>query len=89
MSRITDRKGEWFEIWFDDKKSILDTMTRNMVSDLAAGYDYFGASITRQQVEIQFYKVNFDYEVEMLKNMEEKDVDRWCYMDLKKRGAID
>lgn len=89
MSRITDRKGEWFEIWFDDKKSILDTMTRNMVSDLAAGYDYFGASITRQQVEINFYKVNFDYEVEMLKNMKEKDADRWCYMDLKKRGAID
>ena len=89
MSRITDRKGEWFEIWFDDKKSILDTMTRNMVSDLAAGYDYFGASITRQQVEINFYKVNFDYEVEMLKNMEEKEADRWCYMDLKKRGAID
>lgn len=89
MSRITDRKGEWFEIWFDDKKSILDTMTRNMVSDLAAGYDYFGPSITRQQAEIQFYKVNFDYEVEMLKNMSDKDSDRWCYMDLKKRGAID
>ena len=79
----------WFDLWFDDKQSILDTMIRNMVSDLDAGYDYFGACITRQQAEINLYKVNFDRDVEMLKNMKEKEAEKWCYYDLKKRGAID
>ena len=83
------KNNDWFEIWFADKQSILDTMIKNMVSDLEAGYDYFGASIVRQQAEINFYKVQFDHELEILKNKDEKTANRWCYLDLKQRGAID
>ena len=84
-----NNKIDWFEMWFQDKQSILDTMIKNMVSDLDAGYNYFGANIAVQQAEINLYKVNFDKDVEMLKNMKEKEANRWCYLDLKKRGSID
>lgn len=83
----------WFEMWFEDKKSILETMTRNMAADLAAGYDYFGTSIQKQIEDLNEYKHRFDAEMEKLKDLStcddgEKKVNRWCYLDMKKRGAI-
>ena len=88
-SRITDRRGEWFEIWQDDKESILEIMISNMVSDLNAGYNYFGKSIQQQIVDIDNYKKQFDSEMDKFKSMSDDEVDRWCFYDLKKRGAID
>lgn len=80
---------KWFELWFADKESILETMIRNMTADLDCGYDYFGACIRNQREEIAAYKEKFDLEVDHLKEMEdEKRVERWCYLDLRKRGAI-
>ena len=88
MSKIIDR-DDWFEIWYEDKKSMLSTMVKNMTSDLDNGYDFFGACILRQINNIERYMAKFDEEMEAFKGMEEKAVNRWCYYDLKKRGAID
>lgn len=85
---------KWFDIWKEDKESIIYCMVRNMSDDLDAGYDYFGKSITEQRKMIEDYKAQFDREYEMLKRIVlqyadgEKRVERWCYLDLKKRGAI-
>ena len=80
---------KWFEMWFADKESILETMVRNMAADLDCGYNYFGDCIRRQREEIAAYKEKFDSEVDHLKEMDdEKKVERWCYLDLRKRGAI-
>ena len=87
-ARLSDRT-DWFDIWFDDKKSMISTMVKNMVADLEAGYDFFGASIQRQQQEIDTYRAKFDSEMDAFKMMDEKEVNRWCFYDLKKRGAID
>lgn len=87
MARITDR-NDWFEIWFEDRESILNTMMRNMGADLAAGYDYFGQSITKQRQEIQKYKEETDSILDTFKDMDEKAVNRWCFYELKKHGAI-
>ena len=87
-SRITDRKGEWFEIWQDDKESVIDTMIRNMRSDLDNGYNYFGNSIQKQMRDIENYKKQFDSEMDKFKSMSDDEVDRWCFYDLKKRGSI-
>jgi len=84
-----EAKGFWFDIWFADKESMLDTMVRNLAADLENGYDYFGKSATEQREQIAAYKKQFDEECDLLKSMtDEKHVDRWCYIDLKKRGAI-
>lgn len=83
------KKIDWFEMWFDDKRSILETMIRNLTSDLEAGYDPHGMCIGRQQCLIGMYKNQFDQEVDMLKNMTEVQANHWCRLDLKKRGAID
>ena len=88
MARITDRKGEWFEIWYEDKTSVIDTMVRNMTADLEAGYNYFGNSIKRQQTMINEYKEDFDEQMDWFKTKSDEEVDRWCFYDLKKRGAI-
>lgn len=87
MSRVTDR-NDWFELWYEDKQSIMDTMVKNMVADLNAGYDYFGKSIQDQKQEIKNYKSEFDKQMAELAIMDEKTANRWCFYDLKRRGAI-
>lgn len=85
--RISDR-DDWFELWFEDKQAILETMINNMASDLENGYDYFGKSISGQREMIEAYKKDIDNTMDMFKSMEEKQVNRWCFYDMKKRGAI-
>jgi hypothetical protein len=85
--KVTDR-NDWFDIWFEDKEWILNIMIHNMTADLEAGYDYFGHSIHSQQKKIMEYKAQFESEMDNFKTMDEKQVDRWCFYDMKKRGAI-
>lgn len=82
-------KMNWFEIWFEDKQSILDTMVHNMASDLDHGYDYFGKSIREQREDIDRYKTQFDEEMKGFRTMEESKIQHWCYYDLKRRGVIE
>lgn len=86
-SRITDR-NDWVDVWQEDKENILFTMIKNMTSDLDNGYDYFGKSIVEQRKTIEDYKKDIDSTWDMFKTMDEKEVNRWCFYDLKKRGAI-
>lgn len=88
MARITD-SNDWFEIWFKDKQSIINTMIKNMAADLDACSKIVVPCIRKQQADIETYKAQFDEEMDMFKDMEEKAVNRWCYYDLKKRGAIE
>lgn len=85
--RVTDR-NDWFEIWFADKQGMIEVMASNMAADIAAGYDYFGNCIQNQIKTIDSYKAEFDAQVDEFKSMEDEKVNRWCYYDLKKRGAI-
>lgn len=85
--RISDR-NDWFSVWQDDKESILQTMINNMTSDLNAGYDYFGKSIVEQNKAIEKYKSDMNATYDLFKSMNENEVNRWCFYDLKKRGAI-
>lgn len=87
MARITDR-NDWFDLWWMDKQSMMETMMRNMAADLAAGYNYFGHSITAQRERIERYKAETDAQMDAFKLMDETAVNRWCFYDLKKRGAI-
>lgn len=79
---------KWFDIWFEDKKSIMSTMLKNMMADLDAGYNPNGHSIRKQKVNYEEYQMKFEREMDMFKTMEDAKVNRWCYYDLKKRGAI-
>lgn len=81
-------KTNWFEMWKSDKESMIEVMVSNMVSDLEHGYDYYGKSITEQRDMIDDYKAEFDRQMKALGLMDEKRVQWWCYMDLRRRGAI-
>lgn len=88
MARITDRE-DWFDLWFQDRECITSTMVRNLASDLSVGYDYFGKSARTQREQIERYKEETNRTLDQFKNMDEKAVNRWCFYELKKRGAIE
>lgn len=81
-------RDDWFELWCEDKRSIMDTMAKNMAADLAAGYDYFGKSIQQQIKDLEDYKKAFDLEMDKIAEMEPNKVNHYCYVKLKKAGAI-
>ena len=81
-------KMDWFEIWKADKESMMNTMVRNMQSDLDAGYNYFGKSITAQRENLERYKEQYDADLDHIAEMEPAKVQHWCYIKLLKAGAI-
>ena len=83
------RRGiQWYKIWKEDKESIILTMLKNIWSDLDAGYKFYGESITKQISEVKVYQIEYDQRVRLLDSMPLSDANKWCYKDLKKRGAI-
>lgn len=80
---------KWFEMWYNDKTSIIDTMLKNIAADIEAGYDPLGNSIKKQRKELDEYIKIFDAEVELLKEFTPKQCEHWCKLDLLKRGAIE
>lgn len=99
MSKDTEKESEveslmkcekidWFEMFVQDKQNILNTMQRNMAADLEAGYDFYGMSIQRQIQEMDEYKAKFDADLDKIAEMDENKVQRWCYIQLLKAGAI-
>ncbi len=81
-------KKDWLKIWMDDRQGLMDTMARNMASDLAAGYDYFGRCIQKQIADLNAYRAEYDAELMRFAGMTDGEVARWCYFDLLRRGAI-
>lgn len=83
----------YFELWYMDKKSMLETMHRNMVSDLENGYNPHGNLIMKQLEEIAEYTREFNNQMEMLKSLTlthtERKIENWCKLDLLKRGVIE
>ncbi len=82
-------KTNWFEIWFEDKKSMISTMMKNMAADIDAGYDPMGYSIRKQIVDIEEYQMKFDREMQNFRTMDEGKIQHWCYYDMKRRGVIE
>lgn len=83
-----DKHIDWFEMFCSDKECIIATMARNMAADLAVGYDYYGASMTRQRAEIDAYRAEYEAELDKIAEMEPSRVNHYCYMKLLKAGAI-
>lgn len=87
MSVISDL-GYWFILWYEDKISILETMHKNLMSDLDAGYDPNGYCIKNQLADIDSYQTRLNDDLERLKALDDKQMNRWCKIDLVKRGVI-
>ena len=83
----------YFEIWYEDKQSMIETMKRNMISDLKCGYNPNGNTIKREEKELEEYMRKFAEEMEMLKALTlshtERKIENWCKLDLLKRGVIE
>lgn len=78
----------WFELWCADWESLIETARQNMADDLAVGYNPNGASIQRSRAVIEEFENRYTDGLEKLKTLDEKQAERWCYLDMKKRGAI-
>ena len=79
---------DWFKLWVLDKQNIMETMRRNLVADLKAGYDPLGKTATQQLENMKAYRENYEKELMSLADMSEEKAKRWCYLDLIRRGAI-
>ena len=92
MGRIvpaTSPYGEtWYEIWDADKRGIISTMYRNLAADLQCGYNPMGATIEREKQEIRDYESAYKSALDSFKTMTDDEVNRWCFFELKKSGAI-
>ena len=93
MAKFSDIKymdyDSWFEFWYMDKKEILSCMHRNMAADIDAGYNPMGKSIRSQIDTIREYENSINAQLDKFVSMDEKQVEKWCYYDCLKRGAID
>ena len=80
--------ADYLDMWFNDKQSMLETMIKNMQDDLKAGYSYSGKIIQEQREAIKQYEEKFDEQMKSFCMMDHDQVGRWCYYDMKCRGAI-
>ena len=79
----------WFDIWYSDKKSMLNIMFHNMQSDLNNGYNPLGDCIKRQLQDIERYQQNINDTLDKFTEMnDDSKIERYCYHDLLKRGVI-
>mgnify|MGYP003297590741 CR=1 FL=1 len=82
-----DKNEDWFQLWVEDKMSIIDIMHQNMKDDLDNGYDPKGNSILKQMKDIEDYVHQYNEEMDKLKSMTPEQANHWCYVDGVKRGA--
>lgn len=86
---LYDKSVNWFEIWVADWQSMTETIRRNMTADLNAGYDPNGATILKYRNEIIVRGMKFAYYMHDFSMMDsDEKINRFCYFDLKARGAI-
>lgn len=86
--RVTDR-DDWFDLWLADKKAMIATMRQNMCDDINAGYNPNGECIKKQREEITQYEFLMNNELSSFVNMSDREVNRYCYYDMLKRGVIE
>jgi len=80
---------DFVKMWYEDKMSMIDTMTRNMLSDIENGYSPIGNCIRKQMQDITDYRNDFESKWMELAEKEEKTAQRWCKHDLVRRGVIE
>lgn len=86
--RVTDRK-DWYNLWMEDKISMIQTMRNNLASDIKNDYNLLSMTIQKQIIDIVNYERDYERQFEKFSSMSDKEINKWCYYDLKKRGAID
>ena len=80
---------DYFKLWYEDKRSILETMNRNMYADIDVGYDPNGENIKGQLKAIDDYSIDINRHLLQFSSMNDKEVQRWCKYDMIRRGAIE
>lgn len=89
MPASAPRRGQWLDMWIADKKSIVETMAKNMAADLEAGYSYYSRSIQEQKRALEEYDAEYGEQLMAFASMTDEETERWCYFDLLRRGAIE
>lgn len=80
---------DYFKLWYEDKRSILETMSRNMYADIDVGYDPNGENIRGQLKDIDDYSIDINRHLSQFQSMKDKEVQNWCKYDLIRRGVIE
>ena len=81
--------ADYFELWCESKENMIETMYRNIGDDLKAGYNPHGELIQRQKEALEKYKGEYETQLMNFADMTTKKVNRWCFLDLKRRGYLE
>lgn len=80
--------ASWRALWESCTEGAIATMYSNLVSDLNAGYDLFGKSITSQKDAIDYRTLKYKRERAKLDGMNDERAEHWCFESLRKSGYI-
>lgn len=83
-------KMNWFEIWCDDWESLIYTQSRNVQAELDAGYKWSSRHVQHEVEILNEFDSKYRNQLAKFAEMEEqgRNVNKWCYYDLLRRGAI-
>lgn len=87
-AKLSDR-DDWFNVWEEDRRAMLQVMYTNLASDIDAGYSLTGNAVIKQRNLIAETEKAIADAYEAFKSLTEKEVNRWCFYELKRKGAIE
>lgn len=80
---------EWLELWIEERKSMLETISRNIEADIRAGYPLTSKAVTEGRALYERTYEKYKNDLREAFKMIPAESNRWAYMDLKARGWID
>ena len=86
---MSEMPGFYFSLWCEDKRSIQAARSRNLASDLDAGYSPFGSALVGQMRSCIDAEQEYVAQFTRFSHMTVSQIDEWCRQDLIDRGAIE
>ena len=81
-------RSDWFEIWCEDWEGLITTQSLNIKAELDAGWKWKSDRVQHEVNVLNQFQNTYRLQLGRFAEMEEKQVQRWCYYDLLRRGAI-
>lgn len=85
---MTRGRKDWFDVWCADWEGLIETQARNVQSEIDAGWKYKSDRVQNELRILNKFNGEYRRQLGRFASMEDKEVNRFCYYDLLRRGAI-
>ncbi len=84
----TRGRTDWFDVWCADWEGLIETQARNIQSEIEAGWKYKSARVQNEIRILNEFNGEYKMNLGRFGGMTDEEVNRYCYYDLLRRGAI-